>query len=98
MTIEEDKEEIEKRVRIWNKRESYNKKAIEIGKKALEKLYYESSIKIYQFYPYDQLIELFEGELKINMDCGLLHDIVNELVDKDKEYWVRKTEGIYFQE
>ena len=95
MTIEEDKE-VEKRVRIRNKKESYNKKAIKIGKKVLENLTYEA--EMYKFYDYDHLLELLKEKLRIDIDYFLLIDIIDELTEKDKEYWMKKTKGIYFQE
>ena len=72
-----DKKELEKEVRKLRKKDSYNKKALEISKEVIRNLYYK--IDPYKLYPYFELLEVLEAELKIVMDYSILYDAIASL-------------------
>jgi len=72
-----DKEESEKALKKMRKKESYNKKALEISKEVIRNLYFE--IEPYKLYPYHELEEILEEKMKIVMEYSLFYDVIDSL-------------------
>jgi len=89
-----DKKELEREVRKMRKKDSYNKKALEISKEVLRKLYYK--IDPYKLYPYFELLEILEEEMKIVMDYSILCDAIKSL-EKEGNL-LRSTNAVYYIE
>ena len=72
-----DKKELEKEVRKMIKKDSYNKKALEISKEIIRNLYFE--VETYHYYTYFELLEVLEEKMKIIMDYGILYNVIEAL-------------------
>lgn len=72
-----DKEEREKAIRKMIKKDSYNKKALEISKEIIRNLYFE--VETYHYYTYFELLEVLEEKMKIIMDYGILYNVIEAL-------------------
>ncbi|KKM47400.1 hypothetical protein LCGC14_1558680 [marine sediment metagenome] len=87
------KKQLESEVKKLEKKESYNKKALEISKTVISNLGLE--LESYKFYSYDQILELLADKMNIDMDYGLFLDVIEEL---EKEEFLSTDRVISFRE
>lgn len=91
--IIESKKNIDKEIRKLRKKESYNKKALEISKEVIRNLSRE--LESYHLYPYIQILELIEEKMNIIMDYSLFLDVREAL---EKEGFLYTDSVIYFSD
>ena len=87
------KKQLESEVKKLEKKESYNKKALEISKTVISNLGLE--LESYKLYSYDQILELLEEKMNIDMDYGLFLDVVEAL---EKDGLLSTNRALYFPE
>jgi len=89
--LTESKENIKKEIRKLEKKESYNKKALEISKEVIRNL--SICVESYKFYSYTQILERLGEKMNIDMDYGLFLDAIEAL---EREGFLSTDKVIFF--
>jgi len=87
----ESKKDIDNEIRKLRKKDSYNKKALEISKEVIQNLSLE--LESFRLYTYDQILETLAEKMKIDMDFSIFLDVVEAL---KKEGFLDTHSAIHF--